>query len=200
MPQRSGKIPQQQLGPPTAKIPLLRPDALWCECGGGAVIWNQIRIGCANARNKGTCSNKHTIRRDQLEAAVLDGLQHHLMDPGSDRGVLPRVHRAYEPAAQRAHRFRGRPEELNSPRSLGRSIGSFRRSATVCLAARSRIAWPSWKRARQGSRPSWKDVTTPPPLLHPNLAELLSRAGFGAAGRAERSRQSDRGGRSAAAT
>jgi len=51
------------------------------ECGGGAVIWNQIRIGCANARNKGTCSNKHTIRRDHLEAAVLDGLQHHLMDP-----------------------------------------------------------------------------------------------------------------------
>jgi site-specific DNA recombinase len=24
------------------------------ECGGGAVIWNQVRIGCANARNKGT--------------------------------------------------------------------------------------------------------------------------------------------------
>jgi len=50
------------------------------ECGGGAVIWNQIRIGCANARNKGICSNKHTIRRDHLEATVLDSLQHHLMD------------------------------------------------------------------------------------------------------------------------
>ena len=49
------------------------------QCGGGAVIWNQIRIGCANARNKGTCNNKHTIRRDRLEATVLDGLQHHLM-------------------------------------------------------------------------------------------------------------------------
>lgn len=51
------------------------------ECGGGAMIWNQICIGCANARNKVTCSNKHTIRRDLLEAAVLDGLQHRLMDP-----------------------------------------------------------------------------------------------------------------------
>ncbi|MEM9629168.1 MAG: hypothetical protein AAGA21_23275 [Pseudomonadota bacterium] len=47
-----------------------------------AAIWNQIRIGCANARDKGTYSNKHTIRRAHLEAAMLDGLQHHLMDPG----------------------------------------------------------------------------------------------------------------------
>ncbi|MEL6965016.1 MAG: zinc ribbon domain-containing protein [Pseudomonadota bacterium] len=46
-----------------------------------AVIWNQIRIGCANARNNGTCSNKHSIRREHLEAAVLDGLQHHFTDP-----------------------------------------------------------------------------------------------------------------------
>ncbi len=50
-------------------------------CGAGAVIWNRNYVGCAAARNKGTCENKRTIRRDALEAAVLDGLQHHLMDP-----------------------------------------------------------------------------------------------------------------------
>lgn len=51
------------------------------ECGGGVVIWKQIRIGCANDRDNGTCSNKPTIRQVHLGAAVLDGLQHHLMDP-----------------------------------------------------------------------------------------------------------------------
>ncbi len=44
---------------------------------GGVVTWNRVRIGCANARSKGTCSNKATIRRDHLEATVLGGLQHH---------------------------------------------------------------------------------------------------------------------------
>ncbi|MEM9438899.1 MAG: zinc ribbon domain-containing protein [Pseudomonadota bacterium] len=51
------------------------------ECGGGAVISNQIDIGCANAQKKGICSKKHTIRLEHLEAAMLDGLQNHLMDP-----------------------------------------------------------------------------------------------------------------------
>jgi hypothetical protein len=40
-----------------------------------------MRIGCANVRNKDTCTNKRTMRRDDLESAVLEGLQHRLMDP-----------------------------------------------------------------------------------------------------------------------
>jgi site-specific DNA recombinase len=50
-------------------------------CGGGIVHFNKIYIGCANARNKGTCDNKATMRRDDLETAVLDGLQNRLMEP-----------------------------------------------------------------------------------------------------------------------
>jgi DNA invertase Pin-like site-specific DNA recombinase len=50
-------------------------------CGGGIVNLNAERAGCANARNKGTCDNKRTIRRDTLETTVLDGLKNHLMDP-----------------------------------------------------------------------------------------------------------------------
>ena len=50
-------------------------------CGGGIVHFNKAYIGCANARNKGTCDNKATMRRDDLEKAVLDGLQHRLMEP-----------------------------------------------------------------------------------------------------------------------
>src|SRR5262249_48144146 len=50
-------------------------------CGGGIVHFNKAYIGCANARNKGTCDNHATMRRDDLEAAVLDGLQNRLMEP-----------------------------------------------------------------------------------------------------------------------
>jgi site-specific DNA recombinase len=52
-------------------------------CGGGVVTWNRVRIGCAAPRNKGAavCDNLRNVRRDRLEATVLDGLRHHLMDP-----------------------------------------------------------------------------------------------------------------------
>jgi site-specific DNA recombinase len=49
-------------------------------CGGGVVNLNAERVGCASARNKGTCDNKRTMKRETLEATILDGLQHHLMD------------------------------------------------------------------------------------------------------------------------
>ena len=44
-------------------------------CGGGAATWNRNTIGCVNARNKGTCDNKRTIKREDVEALVLDGLE-----------------------------------------------------------------------------------------------------------------------------
>ena len=54
-------------------------------CGGGIVHFNKAYIGCANARNKGTCDNKATMRREDLEFAVLDGLQNRLMEPARTR-------------------------------------------------------------------------------------------------------------------
>ena len=50
-------------------------------CGDGVIQLNSERVGCAGARNKGTCGNRLTMRRDALEALVLDGLEHHLMEP-----------------------------------------------------------------------------------------------------------------------
>jgi hypothetical protein len=44
-----------------AEVPVLRPAALLC-CGGG-------------------CTNLLTIRRDVVEAVVLDALRHRLMEP-----------------------------------------------------------------------------------------------------------------------
>jgi hypothetical protein len=43
-------------------------------------------IRCANARNKGTCANKRTMRQDDPESLIPDGLQQRLIDP-----ALPEV-------------------------------------------------------------------------------------------------------------
>src|SRR5262245_19325442 len=50
-------------------------------CGGGFSSVSATHYGCSTARNKGTCSNRLVIRRDVLEASVLDGLKQHLMEP-----------------------------------------------------------------------------------------------------------------------
>jgi hypothetical protein len=60
-------------------------------CGGGYSKISTNPFGCSSARNKGTCDNRLNVR---LEASVLNGLKHHLMDPaplqGVRRGALPR--------------------------------------------------------------------------------------------------------------
>ena len=51
------------------------------QCLGGYSKINTDRYGCSTSRNKGTCvcSNKITIRGDELEDAVLSALETHLM-------------------------------------------------------------------------------------------------------------------------
>ncbi|WP_374188943.1 recombinase family protein [Thalassotalea euphylliae] len=48
-------------------------------CGGGISMVSAERYGCSTSRNKGTCANRLTIRKDALENTILNGLQKHLM-------------------------------------------------------------------------------------------------------------------------
>ena len=50
-------------------------------CGGGFSMVSKDRVGCSTARNKGTCTNRLTIKRETIEIAVLAALQNHLMNP-----------------------------------------------------------------------------------------------------------------------
>jgi hypothetical protein len=49
--------------------------------------------GCSTARNKGTCDNLLTVRRDELEAKVLDGLKDQLMHPELVTTFIEEFHR-----------------------------------------------------------------------------------------------------------
>ena len=50
-------------------------------CGGGMSMISATHIGCSAARNKGTCENRRTIARAELEGRVLGALPTRLMDP-----------------------------------------------------------------------------------------------------------------------
>ena len=50
-------------------------------CGGGYTMISAKLVGCATARNKGTCANRLNIRREELENRIVGALREHLMDP-----------------------------------------------------------------------------------------------------------------------
>ena len=50
-------------------------------CGGGYTILGKDGYGCATRRSKGTCTNTLTVRRQEIEGRVLDGLKERLMAP-----------------------------------------------------------------------------------------------------------------------
>ncbi len=75
-------------------------------CGGGFSKISQSHYGCSTARNKGTCNNLLTVRRDILEATVLDGLENQLMQPELVTAFVQEFHR--ETNRQRAKQDEGR--------------------------------------------------------------------------------------------
>ena len=139
------------------------------ECGGGAVIWNQIRIGCANARNKGTCSNKHTIRRDHLEAAVLDGLQHHLMDPELTE-VFCKEYTEHMNRLRQAH--------VASEAGMHAELAKIERETDRIVQAicdgvpghKVKDRMTELEARRIEIEVKLSNADTPPPLMHPNMA------------------------------
>ena len=50
-------------------------------CGGAYSTISATHVGCSTARNKGTCSNRLSIKRTELEERVLSSLKGKLMDP-----------------------------------------------------------------------------------------------------------------------
>ncbi|MEC8196007.1 MAG: recombinase family protein [Pseudomonadota bacterium] len=51
------------------------------DCGGGVIQVGKHYYGCSASRNKGTCSNRLTIKRTDLEVRVLSGLKDQLLHP-----------------------------------------------------------------------------------------------------------------------
>jgi hypothetical protein len=72
-------------GAPTKVNRARRPKFLFSglakcsECGGGYVVYWRDRLACFAARSRGTCTNRLTIDRRELEERVLVALRDKLM-------------------------------------------------------------------------------------------------------------------------
>jgi site-specific DNA recombinase len=53
------------------------------SCGGGFILSSHDRLTCFNARSRGTCSNRRSIKRQEVEARVLRAMRERFFDPGA---------------------------------------------------------------------------------------------------------------------
>jgi site-specific DNA recombinase len=138
-------------------------------CGGGIVNFNKVYIGCANARNKGTCDNKATMRRDDLEAAVLDGLQHRLMEPARTRIFCEEYARAMNRlhAQHNAHREADVDALRRTERDLARLVQALLDGVPASAVREKMAELEARSDALRGHLAASEDAGI---RLHPNMA------------------------------
>jgi len=141
------------------------------RCGGGFSKISTHHYGCSNARNRGTCDNWLTIRRDVLEASVLSGLKTHLMHPDLVKEFAVEYHRELNRLnASREQVYVHKADEAarvdRQIRALVEAIKDGMRTPTMkqeLLALEARKAELA---------AVLEHAPKPAPRLHPKLAEI----------------------------
>jgi len=140
-------------------------------CGAGFIMAGRNRLACFGARDQGRCDNHLTIRRDEVEARVLKALQEKLLRQDlfdefcaeftREMNRLRMEHRATLTAAEREiERIEVRRKKLVQSIIDGVPASEVRDELTANAARREEL------KARLAA------AEAPPPLLHPEMAEL----------------------------
>ena len=140
-------------------------------CGGGFSKISRDHYGCSNARNRGTCENMLTIRRDVLEESVLSGLRSHLLAPE----LLEEFAREYVAELNR----------LNRERDAGRSKAEIdlakvtRQVRAIIEAIKEGIRTPGMKdelleleERKAALEKTLSEAPATAPALHPAMADV----------------------------
>jgi site-specific DNA recombinase len=143
-------------------------------CGGGFVNLNSTRVGCASARNKGTCDNRLTMRREVLEKTILDALASQLMEPELFASFCDEYTRYMNKLRKDALvSLAGHEVELaNVTRQIDRLIDAIADGASVAQMKDKMLMLDTRKQELERLVASSE---APPPLLHPKMAEVYRR-------------------------
>jgi DNA invertase Pin-like site-specific DNA recombinase len=140
-------------------------------CGAGFIMAGRNRLACFGAREKGTCDNRRTIRRDEIEARVLKALQEKLLNQElfeefceeftREMNRLRMQHRASLSAAEREiERIEARRKKLIEMVMEGVSPSVVKDELNANAAKREQL------------EAQLAATEEPPPLLHPEMARI----------------------------
>ncbi|WP_199258209.1 recombinase family protein, partial [Paracoccus binzhouensis] len=138
-------------------------------CGGGYSAISATLIGCATARNKGTCDNRVNIRRDELEARVLNALRTKLVDPELFAHFC-------EVFTQEMNRLRmeGRAEIASAEAEIAKIDRELETLLNLILKGGAADAlnakMVTLEKRKKELELFLAEADEPPPLLHPSMA------------------------------
>jgi DNA invertase Pin-like site-specific DNA recombinase len=140
-------------------------------CGGGFSKVSNEHYGCSAARNRGTCDNRITIRRDVLEASVLSGLKTHLMQPELVKEFIAEYHRELNRLnANREGDHAQQKSELARVDRQIRAIIEAIKDGMRTSGMKDELLALEARKAQLVSET--KHVPAPAPRLHPKLADI----------------------------
>ncbi len=139
-------------------------------CHGGLSMISATHYGCSNHRNRGTCANNLTIRRDTLEESVLNGLKDRLMEPELVKEFVAEYHRELNRlAAGQDQQRHQRSQELSRVEKSIREIIEAIKSGIRSASMRSELEELEEAKTKLGAE--IEDAPASPVRLHPALAE-----------------------------
>ncbi|KAB2756311.1 recombinase family protein [Brucella anthropi] len=141
-------------------------------CGGGYLMISADLVGCSTARNKGTCDNRKNIRRDQLEARVLNALRHHLMEPALFKEFCDEfTHEMNRLRMEgRASIDQAEAEVTRIDRELDKLMKLIMASSDDDAPTRMMKQMKDLEARQKELKAFLQEAEEPPPLLHPNMA------------------------------
>lgn len=160
------------------------------QCGGSYVIVAKDRYGCSHHRDRGTCSNGHTIKAVEIEERVLTAVREHLLSPEAVKVAVEQFQRRAREAARDARQ--------GEARLLSEIAGSERRIARLVDAIAEGLASPavSTKLAAEEVRLAELQAQRAPEsapviALHPGAPEAFARVVEGLHGLLQRKSGTD---------
>jgi site-specific DNA recombinase len=140
------------------------------SCGASLTMISASHVGCAAARNKGTCTNRRTFSRAKVETRILDALATRLMDPALFTAFCEE--HVVETNRLRAEATSGRrgleAERARIERDLQR-LGRRDPQGSVCNGCEG--AHELDKRQNEIDA-ALQHAVEPPPVLQPSMAVL----------------------------
>ena len=144
-------------------------------CGSGYIMISDSRLGCAAARNSGTCTNRKTIKRTDVETRVLSGLKDKLLHPDLIQEFIAEFQRESQ-----KERLASLSEQAQTERQLTRVVKEIDNIVTAITQGMFHLSMKAKIDGLEVERASLeaKLAALPqiePVVLHPGLAEIYGR-------------------------
>jgi site-specific DNA recombinase len=154
---------------------LLTGRAVCGVCGGPATPIGKDYIACSTARRQGTCANRASIRRNEIETWIIDALRHQLMAPD----LVSEFVRTFNDEINRTRRDRDhrrdslQREQKDLERRIDTLLDAFASGALKGPSVQIKLEALEARRGEVAKELA--GFVEEPVRLHPNLAAVYQR-------------------------